>query len=101
MKKCVIYYDYSQKWENKKKGGGQVLNRNLLKAAIAKAGFTQERLAESIGISSNTLSSRMVGTSPFNTDEIDKICSVLHIVHNNEKADIFLASPSHKREEIR
>ena len=73
-----------------------MLNRNLLKAAIAKAGFTQERLAESIGISSNTLSSRMVGT-----DEIDKICSVLHIVHNNEKADIFLASPSHKREEIR
>ena len=75
-----------------------MLNKNLLKAAIAKAGFTQERLAECIGISSNTLSSRMVGTSSFNTDEIDKICSVLHIIHNSEKADIFLASPSQKWE---
>lgn len=75
-----------------------MLNKNLLKAAIVKAGFTQERLAESIGISSNTLSSRMVGASPFNTDEIDKICSVLNIIHNSEKADIFLACPSQKWE---
>lgn len=71
-----------------------MLNKNLLKAAIAKAGYTQERLAASIGISPNTLSSRMVGTTPFNTDEIDKICDVLHIFGNDEKADIFLASPS-------
>lgn len=71
-----------------------MLNRNLLKAAIAKAGFTQGQLAECIGISSNTLSSRMVGTSHFNTDEIDKICSVLHITCNSEKADIFLSHPS-------
>ena len=71
-----------------------MLNKNLLRAAIARAGYTQERLAECIGISSNTLSSRMVGASPFNTDEIDKICSVLHITHNNEKADIFLATSS-------
>lgn len=71
-----------------------MLNRNLLKAAIARAGYTQERLAESIGISSNTLSSRMTGATPFNTDEIDDICSVLNINRNSEKADIFLASPS-------
>lgn len=76
-----------------------MLNKNLLKAAIAKAGFTQEKLAESIGISPNSLSSRMVGKSSFNTDEIDKICIVLNIVQNSEKADIFLASPSHNWED--
>ncbi len=76
-----------------------MLNKNLLKAAIAKAGTTQEKLAESIGISPNTLSSRMTGASCFNTDEIDKICEVLCIVNNSEKADIFLASPSHKWED--
>ena len=71
-----------------------LLNKNLLKAAIAKAGYTQERLAERIGISSNTMSSRMVGTSHFNTEEIDKICATLKIDKNSDKADIFLASSS-------
>lgn len=75
-----------------------MLNRNLLKSAMAKEGYTQERLAESIGISPNTLSSRMTGATPFNTDEIDDICSVLNIIHNSEKADIFLAPPSQKWE---
>lgn len=75
-----------------------MLNKNLLRAAIAASGYTQERLAESIGISSNTLSSRMVGTSCFNTDEIDKICSVLGITTNEQKAEIFLAAPSQKWE---
>lgn len=75
-----------------------MLNKNLLRAAIAASGYTQERLAESIGISSNTLSSRMVGTSCFNTDEIDKICSVLGITTNEQKAEIFLATPSQKWE---
>ncbi len=75
-----------------------MLNRNLLKAAIVKAGYTQAQLAERIGISANTMSSRMVGTSHFNTDEIDKICSALQITCNSEKADIFLSSPSHKWE---
>ena len=75
-----------------------MLNKNLLKAAIVRAGFTQEKLAESIGISANTLSSRMSGASCFDTDEIDKICFVLQIVDNGEKADIFLVAPSHNRE---
>lgn len=76
-----------------------MLNRNLLKAAIIRAGMTQEKLAESIGISANTLSSRMSGSSFFDTDEIDKICFALNIADNNEKADIFLAVPSHNWEE--
>lgn len=71
-----------------------MLNKNLLRAAIARAGYTQERLAENIGISSNTLSARMNGGSCFDTDEIDKICAALRIDNNDEKADIFLAAPS-------
>jgi len=78
-----------------------MLNKNLFKAAMAKAGYTQERLAERIGVSSNTLSSRICGTSPFNTDEIDAICDVLGINRNSDKVDIFLASTSQKREEIK
>ena len=77
----------------------KLLNRNLLRAAIAANGITQEKLAESIGISSNTLSSRMLGASCFNTDEIDKICEVLRITSNEQKASIFLAPPSQLWEE--
>ena len=76
-----------------------MLNRNLLRAAIAANGITQEKLAESIGISPNTLSSRMLGASCFNTDEIDKICEVLRITSNEQKASIFLAVPSQLWEE--
>lgn len=71
-----------------------MLDRNLLKAAIARAGMTQEKLAKAIGINGNTLSAKILGRSYFDTEEIDKICDVLSIVDNNEKADIFLASPS-------
>ena len=71
-----------------------MLNRNLLKAAIVRSGYTQEALAKDIGISNNTLSSRMTGASCFNVDEIDKICNILNIRSNEEKCDIFLCSPS-------
>lgn len=75
-----------------------MLDRNLLKAAIARAGMTQEKLAEAIGITGNTLSAKILGRSYFDTEEIDKICDVLSIVDNNEKADIFLAPASRFRD---
>lgn len=75
-----------------------MLNKNLLKAAMAKAGYTQKSLAEHVGIGESTLSSRISGKTYFNTEEIDNICLVLQIIKNNEKADIFLGSPSQKRE---
>ena len=71
-----------------------MLNRNLLRAAMVARGYTQEELAKKIGISANTLSSRLLGASSFNVDEIDKICEVLGITSNEQKVDIFLASPS-------
>ena len=72
-----------------------MVDRNLLRGAIARAGMTQEKLAKAIGISQNTLSAKSLGRSCFDTDEIDLICAELSIVDNEEKAAIFLASPSH------
>ena len=71
-----------------------MLNKNLLRSAIARNGYTQEMLAKMLGISANTLSSRMNGDSSFNIDEVDKICEILGIISNSEKIDIFLASES-------
>lgn len=65
-----------------------------MKAAIARAGYTQGKLAAEIGISQNTLSAKMSGATCFDTDQIDKICEVLGITENEEKANIFLSSPS-------
>lgn len=76
-----------------------MIDKNLLRGAIARAGMTQEKLASAIGISQNTLSAKILGRSYFDTDEIDKICDVLSIVDNCEKADIFLAPASRFRDE--
>ena len=75
-----------------------MVDKNLLRGAIARAGMTQEKLALAIGISQNTLSAKILGRSFFDTDEIDRICDVLSIVDNNEKADIFLAPASRFRD---
>ena len=76
-----------------------MLDKNLFRSAIARAGMTQDSLAAAIGISSNTLSAKILGRSYFDTEEIDKICNVLSIVDNDEKVNIFLASSSRNRDE--
>lgn len=73
-----------------------MLNTNLLKAAIVRQGFTQGEFAQKIGISSNTLTSRLAGTTPFNVDEIDKACEVLNLTDCAEICDIFLQNISQK-----
>lgn len=75
-----------------------MLNANLLKAAIVRAGLTQQEFARLIGISQNTLSSKLKGGRNFNLDEIDKTCEVLGIVENDEKCAIFLSSASLNRD---
>lgn len=67
-----------------------MVSKNLLRSRIAKKDLTQKELAELIGISQNSFSSKINGKKPFNTDEIDKICVVLNISDNTEKAEIFL-----------
>jgi DNA-binding XRE family transcriptional regulator len=73
-----------------------LLDKNLFKSAFVKKGYTQDTLAEALGVSANTMSSRMTGKSCFNTEEIDRLCELLDITDNREKADIFLAVPSQK-----
>lgn len=75
-----------------------MLNRNLLKSAMVRAGYTQGALAKRIGMSENTLSSRMLGASAFNIDEVDEICEALKIESNDEKVAIFLSASSQNRD---
>ena len=72
------------------KGGTEMLNSDKLKARIVEAGYTQKKFAEAIQISQNTLTSRLQGKSYFNTEEIDRICSVLNIANSKDKVNIFL-----------
>ena len=72
----------------------ELLNANLLKAAIVRAGLTQQDFAKSIGMSQNTLTAKLKGDRSFNLNEIDKACDVLNIVENEEKCAIFLAATS-------
>lgn len=67
------------------------MNANALKGRIMEKGLTQEKLAEKIGISQNTMSSRICGHSSFRTDEVKKICRILEIDSSEEKAKIFLS----------
>jgi transcriptional regulator with XRE-family HTH domain len=73
-----------------------VLNVNLLKAAIVREGLTQGEFAQKIGISPNTLTSRLSGTVPFNVDEVDKACEVLNLNDYEEICNIFLSKASQK-----
>ena len=70
------------------------MNRFKLLGKIAEAGHTQKSLAEAIGMSETTLSSRITGKSSFNVDEVLAICDALHIEDSAEKAVIFLSEPS-------
>ena len=81
-----------------RKGVNRLLNANMLKAAMVRAGYTQQDLAKEIGISANTLTSKLKGERCFNLDEIDKVCDTLDIVENDEKCAIFLSSTSPNRD---
>lgn len=68
---------------------------NELKGRIVAAGYSQKTLAEAMTaagnkISENTLSKKVNGRVPFDTDEVTCMCSILGIVDNDEKAYIFL-----------
>lgn len=75
-----------------------MLNVNLLKGKMAEKGYSQKELAKAIGISDNTLSSRMCLHTPLNTDEIERICGVLDITESDDKINIFLHQSSQNRD---
>ena len=66
------------------------MTSNKLKGKIVEAGYSQRSLAAELGMSKNTLNSKVNGKIPFNTDEIEKICEKLGIHDGAEKASIFL-----------
>lgn len=55
------------------------MNANLLRAAIAERGMNQARLADAIGISSNSLSRKMTGKREFSVAEASAIARVLRL----------------------
>ena len=57
--------------------------------AIALAGLSQRKLAQKVGMSKNTINAKINGNGYFDTEQIDRICSVLNIHDNTEKALIF------------
>jgi hypothetical protein len=68
---------------------------NELKGKIVAAGFSQHALAMAMSqagckTSKNTLSKKVNGLAPFNTDEVICLCDLLNIRDNDEKAYIFL-----------
>lgn len=66
------------------------MSSNKLKGKIVEAGYSQRSLAKELGMSKNTLNSKVNGKIPFNTVEIQQICDKLGIRDGSEKASIFL-----------
>ncbi len=66
------------------------MRTNILKGKIVSAGYTQRTLAPLLNMSENTLSKKVNGQTPFDTDDVVRLCELLNIVDNEEKAYIFL-----------
>lgn len=71
-----------------------MVNKNLLRSKLAAVGLTQKELGAIIGMSENTVSAKINGSSRLCVDEIELICSALGIESPIEKAEIFLQRPS-------
>lgn len=75
---------------NETKKGGKKVDVKALKIAMMKNDESQTSLARKIGMSPNTLSSRINGKTKFRIDEIERICDALNVGSKDEKAEIFL-----------
>lgn len=67
-----------------------MIQRNKLLGKMAERGYTQQRLAEELGMSKNTLSYKINGKGVFDTDDVKVICDKLNIIDPKEKVEIFL-----------
>lgn len=70
------------------------MNQRKLLGKMAEAGCTQKMIAAELGKSENAISNKFNGKSSFTTDEILRICDLLRITDDREKAQIFLSKPS-------
>ena len=62
---------------------------NVIRSRLALLGMSQKNLADRLGISKNTMSSRMTGKSSFTVAEMDMICEILGFDRMTEQRDIF------------
>lgn len=65
-------------------------NMKKLKGIMAENGYTQNTLAQKIGMSRGTFNMKINGKYPFTVDEACKICDILCITDSNIKCHIFL-----------
>ena len=73
-----------------------MVNTRKLLGIMAERGVTQKGLAKKLNRSENTISSKIRGITPFDTQEAQEICDFLHITDNAERAEIFLTKSSQK-----
>lgn len=73
-----------------------MVNTLKLKSFLILNGMTQKSLAKKIGISENTMSSKINNKSDFNSEEINAICEELKIFKDSDRCSIFLFNPSQK-----
>lgn len=76
-----------------------LVDKTRLMGRIVGAGYTQRSLAQAMKVSKNTLNSKINNRIPFDTDDIQILCDLVGITNGKEKAEIFLAKPSHMWDE--
>lgn len=74
------------------------MDKNRLLSYIVKKGYNQRTLAKALGVSKNTLNSKINGKSYFDTRMISDMCELLDITDDSEKIKIFLAPASQNRD---
>ena len=76
-----------------------MINKNLLMGKIISVGLTQKAAAKKIGMSKNTLNSKINNRIDMHSNEILDLCKLLGITKDEEKVQIFLHEPSQNRGE--
>lgn len=66
------------------------MNLRKLNAKFIEAGVTKEKVAKELGISVQALYKKLSGKTKISMDDAEVFCTVLNIVDNKEKCEIFL-----------
>ena len=79
---------YSFRFRNNRRW--MIVKTNVIRSRLAYLSMSQKDLADRLGISKNTMSSRMTGRSSFTVEEMDQICDILGFDKVTEAKSIFL-----------
>lgn len=67
------------------------MNKAIFKMVLEREGYTQSSFAKKMGYSKNTLNNKVNNRVKTYTEEAIKMCNLLEIKSNDEKAQIFLS----------